>query len=238
MLAGRMFHIHSSVWMCCPFPRFMRMDSWKFRRASYIVTMDGNHIPKYLKCTHILSFNDFSGLSLCWGNFRQQESEKSSYLVRHYFYHDFFFYMICFVAIKCGFQILKSLSINRDALFLSMLKLHAIIVSIWLKADNLSSWSHSLWPFLKASFTLLPHSNNWPGRVHVKYISLRSPVLRLYLLHANTQLSSFIWSILNKVLCSWMEQWTQSLQPLAMDTDLSADWNWGAASPAESVFSV
>lgn len=146
--------------------------------------------------------------------------------------------MICFVAIICGFQILKSLSMNRDAIFLSMLKLHAIIVSIWLKADNLSSWSHFLWPFLKSSYTLLPHSINRPGRVQVKYISFLSPLLRLYLLHANTQLSSFTWSILNKVLCSWVEQWTQSLQPLAMDTDLSAEWNWAAASPEESVFAV
>lgn len=59
MLAGRIFHIHSSVWIWCLFPRFTRMGSWKFRRDSYAVTMSGNQIPKYLKYAHILSFNHF-----------------------------------------------------------------------------------------------------------------------------------------------------------------------------------
>lgn len=59
MLAGRTFRIYSSVGICCPFPRFIRMGSWKFRRDAYVVTMNGNHIPKYLKCTHVLSFNHF-----------------------------------------------------------------------------------------------------------------------------------------------------------------------------------
>lgn len=98
-------------------------------------------------------------------------------------------------------------SINSDAIFLPMIKFDAVMVSIRLRKDNLSSGPHFLWPFLEVSLIFLAYNIQLARDDACEVCFTPSFINGLFPSCKHPALVSFTWPTSTKALCSWMEQW-------------------------------